>query len=457
MRLMDYRMFSSGSNASSRNTVTNNATFWRILFASAAIVLAVMLFSVFSYRWTYWSLIVFLLCSSNVQCGITVQYLSYFLLGYLSIALLDVTHYRGVVALETLQLYSLTVLISLVGLVIIDLVSVLLKKHDNRRYIFLGPFNKIQRNIVICHLVIVYIALVYVYENLGIVVLNQELRFAIPTSVNYIIKSSIYIPLVYWSSRCLRTKTAYLLYIILPLLPATLIGSRGTVVMVLLGMFSVQALQKRSTLVSSQKTRLKSGKIFLASFVLIGLIYVPYYLRRLAPGTNYLSPKEALHEYFYSDSFVGYLLMPLHLGFKETIMLTNNIIVKQIENVHTNIPLFFADLLTILPGKQTGAGEAMGGLFGTVTAGGLTPGIVGGLYIDFRNGSIFIIFALVTVIYFIERFSRLSDKFLVIYVLSFIQFLHLFHRGFVKPEYLFAYVIVSFYLVFGNYYKGKVS
>ena len=435
----------------------NRVIFWRLLFASTAIILAVFLFSVPNYRWNYWVLLLFLLCSSNVRCGITVQYFSYFLFGYLSIALLDVSHYRGVVALETLQLYSLTVLVVLVGLVVIDLAVVILGKVNTRRYSFLASFNTIQRNIVICHLAIVYLALIYVYNTLGIVLFNQELRFSIPTSISYIIRSSIYIPLVYWATRCVRDKRSYFLYILLPLLPATLIGSRGTVVMVLLGMFSVHALQGRSTLFSSQKARLTSGKVFLASFLIICLVYIPYYIRRLTPGSHYLSPKEALQEYFYSESYLGYLLMPLHLGFKETVMLTNNIIVKQIENVYTNIPLFFADLLTILPGKQIGAGEAMGRLFGAVADGGLTPGIIGGLYIDFRSGAIVIILSLVTVLYCFERLSRTSDKFLVIYVLSFVQFLHLFHRGFLKPEYLFAYVIVIFYLGFGNFYTRKVS
>jgi len=185
------------------------------------------------------------------------------------------------------------------------------------------------------------------------------------------------------------------------------------------------------------------------------MLYLLYYIRRMSADSLYLTPSEALSEYFYSESWIGYFLMPLHLGFKETLGITNRIISGQLDNMYTDVPLFIADLITILPGKQVGAGEAMSDMFGAVASGGLTPGLLGGLYVDFAGWSLVIIILIVGALYLFELLSVRGDKWLVIYALSLIQFMHLFHRGFIKPEYLFAYVIVLVYLKSGTFYKRR--
>jgi len=115
-----------------------------------------------------------------------------------------------------------------------------LKKYS---YEYHDVINEKQQGLIKAHLVIVYVAVGYVYGTKGIVVLHQDLRFLIPTSISYVIKSSIYIPLIYWLSRCLKDRLGIFFYVFLPLLPAILIGSRGTVIMILFGMVLIQFLQ----------------------------------------------------------------------------------------------------------------------------------------------------------------------------------------------------------------------
>lgn len=435
---------------------TKHLSLWRIILAIVTtLLLSVLLSDTYSYRLSYYLLIIFLICSANVKCGITIQILSYFLLGYLSISLLDISHYRGVVSFETLKLYTLASLFLLGGLIIIDLLLNIFTKSYAYKYNFLDSLCREQKIIMFFHLFFVYIVLIYIYYKFGMILIDQELRFYIPTAYSYIIKSSIYIPLIYIATREKKTKKDYFLYILIPLMPALLIGSRGTVVMILIGVSAIYILQRIPLILKKKYIRFNPKLFLLITIIIIIIVYIPYYIRRLSPHSSYMTPSQALNEYFYSNSFVGYLIMPFHLGFKETIMLTNNIVVNRIENAYTDIPLFFLDLFTILPGQQTSAGQVIGKIFGTATDGGLTPGILGGLYIDFKSFSLLIILMLGLCLYALERLSNTSDKFLVLYVLSLIQFIHLFHRGFLKPEYIFSYLIIVFYLIIKTHYINK--
>jgi hypothetical protein len=392
------------------------------------------------------------LLSGSKLNGVTIKFVSYFFIVYLGFALLDVSNYRGAIELVTLKVYCQVVLGSFFILCMTELLE---KKENLHIYKHSRVINTNQNIMVLTHLAIVYVVVALIYAKYGMVLLNQDLRFGIPTSLGYIVKSSIYIPLIFWASSSERNRKFLFVYVLLPLFPAILIGSRGTVVMILLGLVLIQMLQSMNGIKFPKERVVVFQKrifIWVCSFG-GGIIYLLYYIRRMSPDTNFLSPSEALNQYFYSDSWVGYLIMPLHLGFKETLGLTNRIIVENLPNDFTNVPLFIADLITILPGKQIGAGEAMAEMFGAVAAGGLTPGIVGGLYVDFLGWSVLLIVLIITALYRLEIKARYSDGWLVIFVLSLIQFMHLFHRGFVKPEYLFAYLIVLVYLKFGDFNK----
>lgn len=75
--------------------------------------------------------------------------------------------------------------------------------------------------------------------------------------------------------------------------------------------------------------------------------------------------------------------MPLHIVFRETVGLSNRIITKGQRTSPNSPPLFLADLYTLFPCDERAAGEGLGQLFGTVQSGGLTPGHLGGTYINY--------------------------------------------------------------------------
>ena len=416
----------------------------RLFFISASLFLLLGLLYFDSYFSIYLAMFIFLYSSFKVGSFFS-KTLSLFLIFYLGIALLDISNYRGEIFIATLKAYAFMALGIFTLLRIMDF---FLLKQKSIRYSYLNGFTGKQRFIVMIHLSIVYVALIFVYLTKGNVLLHQDLRFGISPAVGYIIKSSIYIPLVYWAARKEKKRNDILIYVFAPLAPSLLIGSRGTVLMIIMGILLMQYIQSRNFPEINNESKVEFKKSLIAGSTVISLIFLygTYYIRRLSLTSNFLTPSEALNEYFYSDSWVGYIVMPLHLAFKETFGLTNRIIIDNIDNVYTSFPLFIADLVTILPGKQIGAGEAMAEAFGAVAAGGLTPGIVGGLYIDFGLAFIAVIICLVSIIRLIEEKSHSSDKWLIIFALSFVQFLHLFHRGFVKPEYIFAYIITIFYI-----------
>ena len=413
------------------------------LFLLSFLLLTVSIIFFDSYMFTYLMMFTFTLAACNIGTFFSRMF-ALFILIYLGIALLDISSYRGEIYLITLKVYSVAVLFIFTTSFIMD---IFLRKRNTDR-VYLLPFNERQKYLILGHLSIVYLALLYIYVSVGNVLFNQDLRFFIPTSLGYIIKSSIYIPLIYWAVRQVRKKADIFLYVFIPLAPAMLIGSRGTVIMIMIGMLIIQFLQSKEDMkgLAFEKVLFSKYLVFKSAGLGLFMIYTLYYIRRLSSSSNFLSPSEALNEYFYSDSWFGYFVMPLHLAFKETFGLTNRIISDDLSNLLTSIPLFFADLITILPGKQVGAGEAMGIVFGTVAAGGLTPGIVGGLYLDFGYFLCLIISFFIAVIKYVEFKAKQSEFWLVFFSLSFVQFLHLFHRGFLKPEYIFAFIIVLFYL-----------
>src|SRR5690606_8977609 len=83
---------------------------------------------------------------------------------------------------------------------------------------------------------------------------------------------------------------------------------------------------------------------------------------------------------------------------------------------------------------------------------GLTPGILGALFIDFKWFSIIIIFFFMLLIQILRKKSLNSDYYKILFCLTTVQFLHLFHRGFVKPEYIVAYLVII-----GYYFLSKLK
>ena len=137
--------------------------------------------------------------------------------------------------------------------------------------------------------------------------------------------------------------------------------------------------------------------------------------------------------------------MPLYASFRETIGLANVIVKNDYHNMETQYPLFVAELYTILPGKQPAPGQIIGGFVGKNLDGGLTPNLLGGLYMDFGVYAIFGCMIFIIIINFFYKKAIFNEYYKILYVVSLTQFFHLFHRGFLKPEYVMAYIIIFFY------------
>lgn len=101
----------------------------------------------------------------------------------------------------------------------------------------------------------------------------------------------------------------------------------------------------------------------------------------------------------------------------------------------------------MLPGKRAAPGDVLSRvLYVGDYAGGITPGVIGGLYLDFGYWLVPMLFITSFFIYFLYRKSLNSDMYKILYVITIAQFFHIYHRGFFKPEYLFSYTIILFYI-----------
>ena len=321
------------------------------------------------------------------------------------------------------------------------------KKAKQKKFLHI---NGLFRITVSFHLIIVYGILLFVYVKYGMVIINQELRFKISPLIGYLIKSTIYIPLfsVFINRNKLRL-SVLIKYVLLPLLPAIMIGSRGTVILIIL---SVAILLVISKFDLGEPLKLKSSKIwhrykkyvYRLGLAALGILHVFYYSRRFF-SDKLLSNMGVIRRFFDSESPFYLAILPLYTSFRETIGLANVIIRNEFTNTVTDYPLFFAELYTVLPGKQPAPGQVIGDYIGRNLAGGLTPNLLGGLYTDFGVYSIFGALIFVLIIKSLYNRAIFNEYHKILYVVTLTQFFHLFHRGFLKPEYIVAYIIIYSY------------
>jgi len=192
-------------------------------------------------------------------------------------------------------------------------------------------------------------------------------------------------------------------------------------------------------------------KILFLGSVTAGLFSLVYFFRRMTQKT---SITESFSRYLdiKSNILVMFLIpiLPIYFNLRETVGLTNRIIVNNLHNTQSEIPLFFLELITFLPGKQMSPGVLFGNMVGKTQEGGLTPGMIGGLYLDFGYLCIIIPAFIVSVIGFFSFKAISNDNYKLLITLFTIQFIHLYHRGFLKLEYLFAFLVLFLYLSFSS-------
>ncbi len=126
------------------------------------------------YNLTHSLFSAFLLMVMVLRKSINIKFLALFLFLYYSIPFLNISTYRGTISFETLRLFT-------IGNLCI-LLPFLFSVGNFSAHRKTKPYSKLivtQRmiNVVIIHLIIVFLFLGYVYATLGNVLVNQELRF----------------------------------------------------------------------------------------------------------------------------------------------------------------------------------------------------------------------------------------------------------------------------------------
>lgn len=402
-----------------------------------------------SYEFTHLTFSLLLLFVAITRQSINTKIFGFYLFLYYFIPFFNISTYRGTISFYTLQIYTYANFALILPLLFTISKNVFKKNEVKYKKIAITPFFV---NVVIIQTIIVYLLVAYVFVTVGNVLVHQELRFFMSPMMSYLIKSTLYIPLfTLFFERSQFTKKNILLFIILPLFPAFFIGSRGTVIMIII---SVLVLYLLKNINIGEKYYLKNSKawrnnkhwVYLTCCIGLILFQIVYYTRRLV-STTFLSPSELAIRYFGNDNWYNMLIMPVYFSLRETVGITEKIIKENVSNTFFDYPMFFSELMTILPGEQPSPGIVLSKrLYQTNYEGGITPGVIGALYIDYRDWLIPILFFTSFIIYFLYKKSLGSDMYKLLYALTITQFFHIYHRGFFKPEYLVAYAIVLFYV-----------
>ncbi|MEW6741400.1 MAG: hypothetical protein AB1486_01470 [Planctomycetota bacterium] len=145
----------------------------------------------------------------------------------------------------------------------------------------------------------------------------------------------------------------------------------------------------------------------------------------------------------------------LYMTCREGTALFSHIVERAPEEGLLDGKLLAADLLTILPGEQESGGYLVVELMGGTGLAGLTPSILGGLYLDFGRRGVAVgmaLFGLVTsLVYRIYR-TRPTNGRLAVHAVFLSCALHYVHRGVFAPAYLFdlAVVVLAVWVVGGR-------
>lgn len=368
---------------------------------------------------------------------------------FLGIGLLNISSYRNYISVDTIRIYSVAV-----GCLVFPLVLLKRKMRDNMPQFHSTP---LLRMVVVGHLSICWVFLLYVYATKGVVVIQQDLRFGIPTAIGYAIRSCQFIP-VYLL--CLQRSDPLRKHIIaftfLSVLPTILIASRSTAFLVFFSLFIyLQSAGTFNSHLERYSNKIKD-KGYFGSFLAYGLIVFVafvliaggFYLRRA--GTDELMGGIIFVRTFMADYplWVSVPLAPFHQGFNEAAALTSRIVDNGYYNSFTSTPLLFADFDNLFGRSSISAAQYFGAFVGKAQAAGLTPGLVGGVLLDYSSiyPLIFLIFGVLLAVS--SFYASISLRGAVFHSILLGQFLHLFLRGFIKPEYITILLIAIFYISF---------
>lgn len=396
-----------------------------------------------NYIANYVILISIIISQAVLSKEFTFRIISLYLLGYLGVALLNISEYRNYISIDTIHLYIISTAFFFFPF--------LLFKETTSSTAPTRSMRSITWVMIHGHLVIAWLAVFYVYVRHGIVAINQDERFGVPTALVYTIRSTLFIPL--YIAMCGNSpKNKYKLSIIFlaSIIPSLLIASRSTVA---LGIFALAlyiiTIQKYGW---AKKIKISIGKrkritlIAATCIACYSVITLGFYVRR-ANTDQLMSGSEYVSNYFYDyPKPLMMAIAPIHHGFNETAALTSRVVDRDITNTFTETPLVFADFDNLLGRSDISAPQFFGDSIGRTQDGGLTPGLLGALLLDYRR-TYFVWFVGIGFLFAILRRLSWNDRgWLCIYVVSISQMIHLFHRGFIKPEYISTFLISIIYV-----------
>lgn len=402
----------------------------------------VIVYIINDFNIIYWSTLIILLTLFLHSNKIEFRLLLLFYIAYFGIGVANISNYRGEISVKTISLYSCLVLLSLIPFLFF-------KTQKSNSVLSLLPLQRFQ-TIAKVHLAIVWIFLLLIFILYGNILINQQLRFGVSPAMGYIVKSSLVICLFFPFVQKTNKRSIFL-YLVLPILPSIIIGSRGNVISFLICMALIYIIH--NNVLSKLLVNLKKVNIRRIGFRLVAvssIVIIPLFFIRRIFNKSLMQPMEMLVYYkFPSTSWFYLLLLPLHVGFRETIGISNVIINNNYTNDYTPLPLFFQELMTLLPGSHIAPGQVLAKeVIGASLDGGLTPGLLGGTYVDFGVFSVFSGILLTFWIALILRKSEINSFYLIFGMLCLVQYIHLFHRGFLKPEYFTYLVILLVYFKF---------
>lgn len=410
--------------------------------------LSILFYILNSYDGLYYSFSLYLLINFLNEKKINSKFFSFFFFMYFAIPFPNISTYRGEVLIDVLAIYAF------LQFFVLFFISML--EYDNTRPSVYYGFKStaLTEFMFYGHIAVIYSLVAYVYAVIGIIIVRQDLRFTIPPMIEYMIKSGLVLPLLWMCSSNFAPKLKNLLKnLLLPIIPSLLIGSRGTFVMILISVIILLYMYKiygPQLIVEKYKLIYKNAKtyIFLGTVLGVLAVYMGFYIRR--DGVELITANELLVEYSFTSSGLWVkAILPLYIGLRESVGITNRIIVDGVENP-VEIPLFLMEMMTFLPGHQEAPGIILARdiymASGTDEKYSLTPGILGGLYIDYGFMAIPIVVLLASLLILIYNKGISDIRYRLIYAISVVQFFHLYHRGFLKLEYFVPYFIVLIFL-----------
>lgn len=396
------------------------------------------------YNSLYFITLFILITNFIINKDINNRIFSVFFVLYYGLTIPNIGFFPNDISYKTNFIFSLSIILSLISL---NFFTISASSLSNIREVLL--LNRKFEHIFNLHIFLAYSVLIYIVLTKGLIIIYQDERFFTDVYLKYILKSTIYIPLIYLVTKnSVINKKSFIKYIILPLFPSLFIGSRASIILIVLAIFVLLFFRRTLPFNIGYKLynyNITLKKVFLISF-LITLIIVSFFYIRRSTSDIYVSGTEIVEKYTGRSDYFTLISAPIYFVLKRQINTTDAIIKNEFENIYTDYPLFFADLLTVLPGSQVSSGKSLNYLISGETHGGLTPSLIGGLYLDFGFSAILgmpLIFLLIANLYYRSFYSDIS---LVFYSITFVQVFHLFHRGFLKPEYIIAYLIIYIYI-----------